>query len=65
MTADLRKVNALAAGWPWCEEHESPRWNGPDSCRHLHRDEHIPQTLDVAAPDLAAEDAWGIAGDPP
>lgn len=64
MTAELRKVNARAASWPWCDEHESPRWNGPNSCKHLHRDEHVPMTLDVVAPDIAAELEWETAGDP-
>lgn len=64
MTAELRKVNALAAGWPWCDLHDAPRWNGPHACYRSHQSEHVPQTVDVVAPDVAAELEWEVAGDP-
>lgn len=31
-----RRAVAAAAGWPWCDEHQRPRWDGADPCDHLH-----------------------------
>lgn len=31
-----RRAVADAAGWPWCEEHRCPRWDGFAPCSHLH-----------------------------
>lgn len=34
--AKSRHAVAMAAGWPWCDEHKRPRWDGSDPCNHLH-----------------------------
>lgn len=31
-----RRAVAAAAGWPWCDEHQRPRWDGTDPCNRLH-----------------------------
>lgn len=44
-TRRILRAVADSAGWPWCDEHQAPRWHGTVSCAPRHAD---------AAPDAPA-----------
>lgn len=46
-----RRAVALAAGWPWCDEHRRARWDGADPCNHLHPKPELAYDED-GAPEL-------------
>lgn len=43
----VRKACALAAGWGWCDEHQSARYGGSEPCDSLHAKPERPNPVYV------------------
>lgn len=37
MSTGWTEAVCKAAGWPWCPEHERPRYHGSNPCKRLHQ----------------------------